>query len=97
MEENIITNIDKKDNENITPKNNISYIKNINNINNKIIKYFKGIVIYFKEYIIFIKGNSIKLMNLINYGIYHWGFQMMIIYGCFQSYVQINNILNELD
>ena len=56
-----------------------------------------GIVIYFKEYIIFIKGNSIKLMNLINYGIYHWGFQMMIIYGCFQSYVQINNILNELD
>ena len=97
MEKNITKKFDKKDSEILPTKNNISYINNLNNINNKIIKYFKGIVIYFKEYIIFIKGNSIKLMNFINYGIYHWGFQMMIIYGCFQSYVQINNILNELD
>lgn len=66
------------------------------NNTNKLVKFFKGIKIYFKDYILFLKGGTIKVFHLIRYSTYHWGFQMIVIYGVIQSISQINNIAIEL-
>ena len=66
------------------------------NNTNKLVKFFKGIKIYFKDYILFLKGGSIKILHLIRYSTYHWGFQMIVIYGVIQSISQINNMAIEL-
>ena len=63
---------------------------------NNLVKLFKGIKIYFKDYILFLKGGSIKILHLIWYSTYHWGFQMIVIYGVIQSISQINNMAIEL-
>ena len=75
---------------------NINLINEERNNDNKIVKFFKGIKIYFKDYILFLKGGTIKIIHLIRYGTYHWGFQMIVIYGVIQSISQINNIAIEL-
>ena len=66
------------------------------NNTNKLVKFFKGIKIYFKDYILFLKGGTIKILHLIRYSTYHWGFQMIVIYGVIQSISQINNMAIEL-
>ena len=58
--------------------------------NNILTKYFKGIWIYFKDYILFLKGNTIKVFKMMNYATYHWGFQMILFIGMAQSYGAIN-------
>ena len=58
--------------------------------NNKISKYFRGIWIYFRDYIIFLKGSTIKLCKIMNYATYHWGFQMIMVLGMIQSYGVVN-------
>ena len=60
---------------------NINLINEERNNDNKIVKFFKGIKIY---------------IHLIRYGTYHWGFQMIVLYGLFQSLNQINNIAIDL-
>ena len=68
--------------------------KNKSTINNsetyQLSKYFKGIWIYFKDYILFLKGNSIKVFKMMNYAAYHWGFQMILLIGMAQSYGAVN-------
>ena len=71
-------------------------IENKTNNSNKLVKFFKGIKIYFKDYILFLKGGTIKVFHLIRYSTYHWGFQMIVIYGVIQSISQINNMTIEL-
>jgi hypothetical protein len=66
------------------------------NNTNKLVKFFKGIKIYFKDYILFLKGGTIKILHLMRYTTYHWGFQMIVIYGVIQSISQINNMAIEL-
>ena len=44
----------------------------------------------------FLKGGTIKILHLIRYSTYHWGFQMIVIYGVIQSISQINNMAIEL-
>ena len=66
------------------------------NNTNKLVKFFKGIKIYFKDYILFLKGGTIKILHLMRYTTYHWGFQMNVIYGVIQSISQINNMAIEL-
>ena len=58
--------------------------------NNKISKYFRGIWIYFKDYVLFLKGSTIKLCKIVNYTTYHWGFQMIMVLGMIQSYGVVN-------
>ena len=58
--------------------------------NNKISKYFRGIWIYFKDYVLFLKGSTIKLCKIVNYATYHWGFQMIMVLGMIQSYGVVN-------
>ena len=36
-------------------------IENKTNNSNKLVKFFKGIKIYFKDYILFLKGGTIKI------------------------------------
>ena len=67
--------------------------KNTHNNNSKtniITKYFKGIWIYFKDYILFLKGNTIKVFKMLNYAAYNWGFQMILLIGMTQSYGALN-------
>ena len=61
-----------------------------NQKSNKIIKYFRGIWIYFKDYVLFLKGNSIKLFKMLNLATYHWGFQMIMAIGILESYSSVN-------
>ena len=75
---------------------NINLINEERNNDNKIVKFFKGIKIYFKDYILFLKGGTIKILHLMRYTTYHWGFQMIVIYGVIQSISQINNMAIEL-
>ncbi len=56
----------------------------------KLVKYFRGIYIYFKDYILFLKGNVIKIFRMMNYATYHWGFQMIMAIGMMQSYGAVN-------
>ena len=71
--------------------------KNISNKkSNKIVKYFRGIWIYFKDYILFLKGNTIKVFKMINYATYHWGFQMILALGMLQSYAAVNVMAEQL-
>ena len=67
-----------------------------NKKSNKIIKYFRGIWIYFKDYILFLKGNTIKVFKMINYATYHWGFQMILALGMLQSYAAVNVMTDQL-
>ena len=78
---------------------NIEYVENNNGFNqkninnkksNKLIKYFRGIYIYFKDYILFLKGSTIKIFKMMNYATYHWGFQMIMVIGMIQSYGAVN-------
>ena len=64
--------------------------------NNKIIKYFKGIWIYFKDYVLFLRGNAISVFKMMNYATYHWGFQMILLIGMTQSYGAINIMAEQL-
>ena len=57
---------------------------------NVLTKYFKGIYIYFKDYVLFLKGSSIKVLKILNYATYHWGFQMILFIGMTQTYVAVN-------
>ena len=57
---------------------------------NKISKYFKGIWIYFKDYILFLKGSTFRVFKMLNYATYHWGFQMILLIGMTQSYGAVN-------
>ena len=80
-----------EENEEYMPGNNeINKINISNNKTNKIVKYFRGIFIYFKDYILFLKGSSIKIFKLMNYATYHWGFQMIMAIGMLQSYGTVN-------
>ena len=80
-----------EENEEYMPGNNeINKINISNNKTNKIVKYFRGIFIYFKDYILFLKGSSIKIFKLMNYATYHWGFQMIMAIGMLQSYGAVN-------
>ena len=76
----------------------ISNIKdrNENSKTNKISKYFKGIWIYFKDYILFLKGNTFRIFKMMNYATYHWGFQMILLIGMTQSYAAINVMADHL-
>ena len=78
-------NEDYIEEQNIINKVNIS-----NSKSNKIVKYFRGIWIYFKDYILFLKGNSIKIIQMMNLATYHWGFQMIMAIGIIQSYGAVN-------
>ena len=80
-----------EENEDYMAENNeINKINISNNKTNKIVKYFRGIFIYFKDYILFLKGSSIKIFKLMNYATYHWGFQMIMAIGMLQSYGAVN-------
>ena len=70
--------------------NEINKINISNNKTNKIVKYFRGIFIYFKDDILFLKGSSIKIFKLMNYATYHWGFQMIMAIGILESYSSVN-------
>ena len=65
-------------------------INNYHKKSNKLVKYFKGIYIYFKDYILFLKGSTIKIFKMMNYATYHWGFQMIMAIGMIQSYGAVN-------
>ena len=75
-------------------KNNIN--KPDNTKSNKLSKYFKGIWIYFKDYILFLKGNTFKIFKMMNYATYHWGFQMILFIGLTQSYASINIMAEQI-
>ena len=64
--------------------------------NNKISKYFRGIWIYFKDYVLFLKGSTIKLCKIVNYATYHWGFQMILLIGMTQSFAAVNFMAEQL-
>ena len=70
--------------------NDISKIKIQSSKSNKLAKYFRGIYIYFKDYILFLKGSTIKIFKMMNYATYHWGFQMIMVIGMIQSYGAVN-------
>ena len=71
-------------------------IKKLNNsYSNKIVKYFKGIWIYFKDYILFLKGSTFKVFRMMNYVTYHWGFQMILLIGMTQSYGVVNMMAHQ--
>ena len=76
--------------EYIEDKNQFHEINTNNQKCNKIIKYFKGIWIYFKDYVLFLKGNTIKIFKMLNYATYHWGFQMIMAIGILESYSSVN-------
>ena len=80
--------LSEENNEYINKKNTIN--KTDNTKNNQISKYFKGIWIYFKDYILFLKGNTFRIFRMMNYATYHWGFQMILLIGMTQSYGAIN-------
>ena len=70
--------------------------KNVNYKTNKIIKYFRGIWIYFKDYILFLKGNTFRIFKMMNYATYHWGFQMILLIGMTQSFAAVNFMAEQL-
>ena len=77
--------------ENEEYTNNEKKSQNMNNSKaNKLSKYFKGIWIYFKDYVLFLKGNTFKVFKMLNYATYHWGFQMILFIGMTQSYGAVN-------
>lgn len=59
-------------------------------------KVWKGIAIYFRDYILFIKGSSIKILRFAQLNSYNWGLQTIIIIGLMQSYAKVNNAMFEL-
>lgn len=59
-------------------------------------KAWKGTAIYFKDYIMFIKGTSIKILSFAQLSSYNWGLQTIILIGLMQSYVKVNNSMYEL-
>lgn len=59
-------------------------------------KAWKGIVIYFKDYIFFLYGSSTKIIRLLRSANYHVGFQMMILLGAIQTYNNLNITMLEL-
>ena len=61
-----------------------------------IVKFFKGIVIYFKDYIIFLQNGAYKMTTLISMCSYRVGFQTIILLGAFQSYRQLNQTMFEI-
>ena len=67
-----------------------------NSKTNKISKYFKGIWIYFKDYILFLKGSTFRVIKMMNYATYHWGFQMILLIGMTQSYGAVNMMAEQL-
>ena len=74
--------------KNIINKNLLN--KTNNNTTNKLSKYFRGIWIYLKDYVLFLKGSTIKVIKIINYTTYHWGFQMILLIGATQSFGVVN-------
>ena len=67
-----------------------------NNKDNMLTKCFKGIWIYFKDYVLFLKGSTIKLFKMMNYATYHWGLQMIFFIGMTQSYGAVNLMAHHL-
>lgn len=59
---------------------------------NKLAKMFRGIKILCKNYIIFIKGSTINVINLLNFSLHHWGIQMIMTLGFLQTYNQITQL-----
>ena len=89
--------LSEENEEYLEDKNQFHEINNNNNQKcNKIIKYFKGIWIYFKDYVLFLKGNTIKIFKMLNYATYHWGFQMIMAIGMLQSYSAVNIMAENL-
>ena len=86
--------LSKENKEYSNIKNNIN--KPDNTKSNKLSKYFKGIWIYFKDYILFLKGNTFKIFKMMNYATYHWGFQMILFIGLTQSYASINIMAEQI-
>ena len=86
--------LSKENKEYYNIKNNIN--KPDNTKSNKLSKYFKGIWIYFKDYILFLKGNTFKIFKMMNYATYHWGFQMILFIGLTQSYASINIMAEQI-
>ena len=86
--------LSKENKEYYNIKNNIN--KSDNTKSNKLSKYFKGIWIYFKDYILFLKGNTFKIFKMMNYATYHWGFQMILFIGLTQSYASINIMAEQI-
>ena len=84
------------ENEDVLNNDNNNINKLNNNRNNKIIKYFKGIWIYFKDYILFLKGSTFKAFRMLNYATYHWGFQMILLIGMTQSYGTVNVMAEQI-
>ena len=82
--------------EYIEANNDLSKIKIQSSKSNKLTKYFRGIYIYFKDYILFLKGSTIKIFKMMNYATYHWGFQMILFIGLTQSYASINIMAEQI-
>ena len=78
-----------EENEEIVSDNN-NKKENNNSTINTISKCFKGIYIYFKEYILFLKGSTFRVLKILNYATYHWGFQMILFIGMTQTYGAVN-------
>ena len=63
---------------------------------NSIVKFFKGIVIYFQDYIIFLRNGTFKIGTLMKMCSYRLGLQTIILLGAVQSYRQLNQTMIEI-
>ena len=60
--------------------------------NNKLIKVFKGIKILCRNYLLFLKGNTISVIHLFNLTMHNWGITMILSLGYIQTYLQIQSL-----
>jgi hypothetical protein len=63
---------------------------------NALVKFYKGIIIYFQNYILFIKNGIITAISLGKQALYSHGLHMIIVCGLVKSYKHVNSMMYEL-